>query len=456
MRKELRMADSETLLQLGIDAAREGRRDDARNLFGLLTRQDPNNSQAWLWLAGVAEGPEQRRAALEHVVELDPSNEMAIKGLQAMGAAPSVRPSVPVDTEIPDAPPVTARDMTDEERYAAELDSAFDDYDTVPRAESPRRDIDDAEMLGSTVAADRPSASRTPPRGTARERSAARRTTTPIRSDDDDDDLYGPPPRRGISPLALGLLALIVLALAGYLVWSLLFNRGTQVATQPGAATTTAIANATSVAGGGGTGAALPTEVVPGGATGPLTGTGSLTDTGTLTDTTPLTDTAPLQPTTAAPPPAGPAGAIPAPQANPNLQPVEIGAQLQANGWTYTWPAANYVVVLGKQVGNFTAQGTYLHVLVWVANNSGTDQPLPANFFALKDASNTVYNAAPQVSSVAVQRGFSADAGMEDPIPANGVLTSVYLVFDVQPGAQGLTLFASGNNGQGWPLNVVP
>ena len=81
------MADSETLLQLGIDAAREGRRDDARNLFGLLTRQEPDNAQAWLWLAGVAEGPEQRRAALERVIELDPTNEMAIKGLQAMNAA---------------------------------------------------------------------------------------------------------------------------------------------------------------------------------------------------------------------------------------------------------------------------------------------------------------------------------------------------------------------------------
>src|SRR5581483_5350017 len=77
-RKELRMAESDTILQLGIEAAREGNREEARNLFGLLTRQEPNNAQAWLWLAGVADGPEQRRAALERVVELDPTNEMAI------------------------------------------------------------------------------------------------------------------------------------------------------------------------------------------------------------------------------------------------------------------------------------------------------------------------------------------------------------------------------------------
>lgn len=49
------MADSDSILQLGIEAARDGNREEARNLFRLLTRQDPSNAQAWLWLAGVAE-----------------------------------------------------------------------------------------------------------------------------------------------------------------------------------------------------------------------------------------------------------------------------------------------------------------------------------------------------------------------------------------------------------------
>src|SRR5689334_12155322 len=85
------MAESDTILQLGIDAAREGNREEARNLFGLLTRQEPDNLQAWLWLAGVADGPEERRAALERVLELDPTNEMANKGLQTMGGGPTQR-----------------------------------------------------------------------------------------------------------------------------------------------------------------------------------------------------------------------------------------------------------------------------------------------------------------------------------------------------------------------------
>jgi hypothetical protein len=85
------MAESDTILQLGIEAAREGNREEARNLFGLLTRQEPDNLQAWLWLAGVADGPEERRAALERVLELDPTNEMAVKGLQAMGVSPTAK-----------------------------------------------------------------------------------------------------------------------------------------------------------------------------------------------------------------------------------------------------------------------------------------------------------------------------------------------------------------------------
>jgi hypothetical protein len=358
---------------------------------------------------------------------------MAIKGLQAMnaasgsqsGAATATMAAVP---PAPPPPPAPERELTEEERYAAELDSAFDDYDALPRVETPHREPDETVELG----ADRP----TTPRGSARQRSAARRGATPVRSSDEDDDLYGAPRRSALSPLALGLLALIVVFLLGFLIYNLVFNRGSNVARNQ-AATTTAIAARTAAAGGA---AGQPTSALPGGG-------GILTATATLTETPPLTSTtAPEQPTPVAP------GPNPAPVANPNLQTVDIGAQLQANGWTYTYPDPSYVLVLGKQVGSFTAQGTYVHVLVWVTNNTGADAPLPANFFALKDSNNNVYTGAPDVANAAVQRGINADRSMGDPIPANGVPTSVYLVFDVASGAQNVALFAAGNNGQGWVL----
>jgi hypothetical protein len=448
------MAESDTILQLGIEAAREGNREEARNLFGLLTRQEPNNAQAWLWLAGVADGPEQRRAALERAVELDPTNEMAVKGLQAMGVHPTTKldeddlPSVPAAATVAAAP---ERPMTDEERYAAELDSAFDDYDAVPRAETPRREVGDtAEMLAGETAAARA----TPTGRSARERSAARRASTPIHSDDDDDMRVAPASRpNNLLWLLVGLIALL---LVGYLAYRFLFNR-TPIET---ADNPTAIAATAAASGGTGLdGTAVPTTEGDAPGTGVLTGTTSLTPTTTLTDTGSITPTTTLTDTTGATPPAAPAapqGQIPAAVANPNAQPVSIGTQLEANGWTFTYPDASYVLVRGKQIGSFTAQGTYLHVLAWVANNTGTAQPLPAGFFALKDAQGAVYPALPQVSSAAVQPGVNADVGMETPIPANGTLTSVYLVFDVPPGAQGLFLFAAGKSDQGWPLNVVP
>src|SRR5687768_17893670 len=106
-----RMAESDTILQLGIDAAREGNRDEARNLFSLLTRQEPDNLSAWLWLAGVAGSPEERRVALERVLELDPTNDMAIKGLRSMGVstAPESQPAAgwAATSEVP-APTIVA------------------------------------------------------------------------------------------------------------------------------------------------------------------------------------------------------------------------------------------------------------------------------------------------------------------------------------------------------------
>src|SRR4029078_1503484 len=95
--------------------------EEARNLFALLTRQEPDNAQAWLWLAGVADGPEQRRAALERAVELDRTNEMASRCLQAMGVTPTTKLDEAVVAEAPVAAAAPERPMTDEERYAAEL-----------------------------------------------------------------------------------------------------------------------------------------------------------------------------------------------------------------------------------------------------------------------------------------------------------------------------------------------
>ncbi|MCG8348803.1 MAG: Na+/H+ antiporter [Chloroflexales bacterium] len=74
------------ILQLGIEAARTGKKDQARSLFQILTAQEPDNIQAWLWLAGLTKDDRNaHQHALERVLALDPNNTVAIQGLQALG-----------------------------------------------------------------------------------------------------------------------------------------------------------------------------------------------------------------------------------------------------------------------------------------------------------------------------------------------------------------------------------
>jgi hypothetical protein len=180
-----------------------------------------------------------------------------------------------------------------------------------------------------------------------------------------------------------------------------------------------------------------------------LTGTTEVTATLVPSGTVP-----PGGATVIAPPPAG--GDL----ASANPAPVPVGTQLEANGWSFSFPdfcGVSCATVFGPQIGNNTAQGTYVVVLVAVANNTGTDQPLPASFFVLKDAQGRIHEPLPPVSSAYIQRGINADLSMEDAIPANGAPTSVPLIFDVPPGATNLTLFARAKTDQGWQvLNSVP
>jgi hypothetical protein len=483
-----RMQESDRILQLGIAAAREGDHQEARELFRLITRQEPENSQAWLWLAGVAESADERRAALERVVAIDPSNEMARKSLQVMGSTPSASstsstPTTPAPEPQPatspdagppiDAPPpqpvdldaplprssTPATPMTEDEEYAAALDSAYEGYDDVPRAEAPPR-REPGEGYGDTVAVG----------GTARERIETRRNSRRTSRMDDDDV----PVRRGPSPLLYGLLALVLIAALALFLFNMLGNRGgdsiadsSQNGTAVGGGVVTNGA-ATNDPGGVAT-TAEATPSLPGDATTPpvtgvLTATQDPGVTSPVTETTPVTDTgAPVEPTpappteaTAAPPPPPPAGDPAA--ANP--APVEVGAVLEANGWSYTFPGIcglSCAAVVGPQIGGNTAQGTYAVVLVSVANNTGTDQPLPADFFVLKDEQGRVYNALPAVSSAYAIPGVNADLSQETAVSANGVLTSMPLVFDVNPGATNLVLFSPYKQDQGWPaLSAVP
>jgi tetratricopeptide (TPR) repeat protein len=83
------------LLQRGIAAARAGENDMARQLIARAIQMDPANEQAWLWLGSVAQSDEERIRILQQVLAINPENEYAIKGLQALGALPEAEPVEP-------------------------------------------------------------------------------------------------------------------------------------------------------------------------------------------------------------------------------------------------------------------------------------------------------------------------------------------------------------------------
>ncbi len=69
------------LLQQGIVAARAGRREEARALLMQVVESDERNEQAWLWLAGVVDAPEDIRTCLQNALDLNPANQQAQQGL---------------------------------------------------------------------------------------------------------------------------------------------------------------------------------------------------------------------------------------------------------------------------------------------------------------------------------------------------------------------------------------
>ncbi len=72
---------SETLqiLRDGIKAAQTGNRVEARQLLLRVTDAEPNNENAWLWLASISEYPEELLIFLNNVLSINPTNERALE-----------------------------------------------------------------------------------------------------------------------------------------------------------------------------------------------------------------------------------------------------------------------------------------------------------------------------------------------------------------------------------------
>lgn len=74
----------EQLMQLGIQTARTGNKQNARMIFQQVLDQDKENERAWLWMAAVAETPMERLRYLNTVLHINPGNQTALRQLEKM------------------------------------------------------------------------------------------------------------------------------------------------------------------------------------------------------------------------------------------------------------------------------------------------------------------------------------------------------------------------------------
>jgi hypothetical protein len=429
------MAEPDSILQLGIEAARDGNKEEARNLFRLLTRQEPNSAPAWLWLAGVAENREERQAALERVVAIDPTNEMAVKGLQALGVrSGSAEPPQAVVAPPPLAPQPEAAPSNDDLDPFAELDALSDVMaDAEPTA---RREPVAAAPINS-FDADAP-----PPDRDDRRTSPTLAGSSAARADRnlyDDDELE--PDQRGPSPLLWALLFLTALGLIGLAIVFLFLRPGDQPPGGIAGAEQTSIA-ATSAAG-------TDTTAQAGAEPTPILGGEGGEATAEPTEPQPEPTEPEPAPTEPEPEPQPPA---PDPaEANPAIVPANT--PLESQGWLYDFNQPTYAAPIIGPIGGFQPNnGRFVVVLAFAVNNTGQEQAIPGDFFVLKDAQGRVWEARPDVSSAYVIPGVNADLAHTQPLPPDGLTRSVALIFDVAPDATNLVFFARSNPGQGWQV----
>ncbi len=84
---------SSSTLQTAIAAVHSGDKETAQRLLAQLIRDDPQNEAAWLWMSSVTDSDEDRRHCLEQVLTINPHNETAQRGLEALSQMQVSEPS---------------------------------------------------------------------------------------------------------------------------------------------------------------------------------------------------------------------------------------------------------------------------------------------------------------------------------------------------------------------------
>ncbi len=97
--------DSAGLIQQAKQLINAGRRREARALLEQVVTVDKGNEQAWLWLSAAVETPEDQELCLENVLQINPANPKAIKGLAVLRQRQASAPQPSKTFPAPDAEP---------------------------------------------------------------------------------------------------------------------------------------------------------------------------------------------------------------------------------------------------------------------------------------------------------------------------------------------------------------
>ena len=100
--------ESATLLKQGIQALKQGQRQQARELLMKVVELDEQNVAAWLWLSGAVDAPRDQMVCLENALTLEPDNAAAQRGLEHLTSQHPELVTKEPDASAPEPPPSPA------------------------------------------------------------------------------------------------------------------------------------------------------------------------------------------------------------------------------------------------------------------------------------------------------------------------------------------------------------
>lgn len=98
--REQAVFEADQLTQRAVAAAQVGDNDEAEECLRQATDLNPDNAEAWLWLARVVDDLHEKQAYFQRVLALDPYNERAKLGLERVEDKLGISPSAEGAEEV--------------------------------------------------------------------------------------------------------------------------------------------------------------------------------------------------------------------------------------------------------------------------------------------------------------------------------------------------------------------